>query len=291
MKKYKYEENIEKIENMENYDTLIRTAFEEKNIRILISEIKKIYEDPDDNDSKLNQKISETLNSKLVLQNNKKGTIPEIIYNADNNKIIYNVDNDKIEMSLDCVSGWKPILAYYFYKNIKTNDVNAFKEWIKDYELIRGHIEGHLLWPKHKNNINQVRSNVFGDRIDNTLVDIKLFFKSDLFNGYSKLNLKLKEAYFSDTMRWFVSFESFNDFVDKMNLNCWCLPNEEDDDGAYIIMDLSDENLKLGLSEPKHAKIDWTPHGKYKYIEKNLEEYEKYLENIKEIIKKQNKLD
>lgn len=105
--------------------------------------------------------------------------------------------------SLDALIGWKPLFRFR----------NGDKKWLDDLELIRGNRMGHLAFPVQKNSLNQLRGILLKDRIDYTLFDIKLFYDN-------AAHLKLQKAYEQEpTRKWLKSFGTFNQFIERMQLN------------------------------------------------------------------------
>lgn len=108
---------------------------------------------------------------------------------------------------------------------------NGNKQWLEDFELIRGSRMGHLAFPVQKNSLNQLRGTLLKDRIDYALFDIKLFYANET-------NLKLQKAYDQEaTRKWLKSFGSFNQFIDNMRLNYFVYKNPNTLE--YKVIDLS----------------------------------------------------
>lgn len=110
------------------------------------------------------------------------------------------IGNNEYRMSPDGICGIKYLLQYYDGANI-----------VEAYSCIRNKI---ILWPKHRNNINQRRYAFFRDRIDFTLYDIERFYEDG--RGESKLVIKNSaSAKFLDEMGNFLAF------ITEYELNCF----------------------------------------------------------------------
>ncbi|MCW6088163.1 DUF6994 family protein [Clostridium sporogenes] len=229
---YTYEKNIELIKLL--YNSKLANELcgnSENNFKVLRPIIESFYKDPDFYDRKL---------------------------------FINNDRFNNIKVGLDGLCGWK-ILFDIHDGNIK---------WLEDYEAIRGSQRGYLIWPnstkgRQYQTINQLRYNVFGDRIDYTLFDIDLFLKGE--------ECRLAKAYVGDT----------KDFLEKFG----CIENLA-----------KDMNLKVFLDKNRHVKnLDGTTetitreqHKKFSFSSrwgatKKKEVLSKYIENIV-IICKEKKL-
>ena len=99
---------------------------------------------------------------------------------------------------------------------------------VNDYILIRKNKFDLLVWPAYAMSINQMRASVFKDRIDYLLDDLDVFYKiieqektlspSIVFQIWDKC--KLARAYiFPNTFYWLCSYENFELFLKKRNLN------------------------------------------------------------------------
>lgn len=73
-----------------------------------------------------------------------------------------------------------------------------------------------FFFPSEKNGINTSRASLFGDRIDHTLYDIKMYFEAR--NNEKENNCKLlttrKLEILPETKKWLDSFNSFNELVE-----------------------------------------------------------------------------
>lgn len=196
--KYIYQRNIRLIKefyNSDYYKTLEETL--RKNL------INVIYMDPDYCDKLLYKNLSE----KLQLEH------------VDGRCKLYN--DNQIGLSSDAVCGWKQLY------NLREGKI----EWLKDYEEMISCTNAYLIWPCHKApTINTLRYAIFKDRVDYTLYDISKFFyyKKFFHENYNKekfeenvvKNCKLYKAYLNNngTYNWLMSFEGFEEFIDKMCL-------------------------------------------------------------------------
>lgn len=108
---------------------------------------------------------------------------------------------EAIRLSPDGICGITYLLKYY---ELKDND----KELAEAYKTIRSKI---ILWPKHRQNINQRRYACFRDRIDFTLYDISRFYAIvDKENRESRLIRKG-----SDSARFLNQFADFPSFAEE----------------------------------------------------------------------------
>ena len=127
-----------------------------------------------------------------------------------------------ISMSSDGICGIMKIIEYS-----KENEI------IDNYKLIRNKF---LVWPSYALSINQQRGykNIFDDRIDLLLIDIKKLYdiisNDSIVNNNSSIitykqakeisECRLSRAYLNVyTLIWLKSFENFERFVDENNLN------------------------------------------------------------------------
>ena len=110
------------------------------------------------------------------------------------------IGNKEYRMSPDGICGIKYLLQYYDGENL-----------MDAYSCIRNKI---IMWPKHRNNINQRRYAFFRDRIDFTLYDFMLFYTNQ--SGKSKLVLKN-----SASAEFLDEIGSFEAFITEYELNCF----------------------------------------------------------------------
>ncbi len=112
-----------------------------------------------------------------------------------------NVNNLHIRFSTDGVCGIKYLMKYYKENNVE-----------KAYEIIRSKI---IIWPKHRQSINQRRFSVFRDRFDFSIFDIKMFYKNrNEGKAYSKI---VKEQ--SISAIFLNELGEFKNFVEEYGLS------------------------------------------------------------------------
>ncbi|WP_257213222.1 DUF6994 family protein [Mammaliicoccus sciuri] len=114
---------------------------------------------------------------------------------------------------------------------------------------------GHLAFPVQKNSLNQLRGILLKDRIDYTLFDIKLFYDN-------AAHLKLQKAYEQETTRkWLKSFGTFNQFIERMQLNYFVY--KDPTTFKYDVIDLSlpynNEHCLKEIPKKILKRVD-TPH-------------------------------
>ena len=260
MKQYVYQNNINLINLLYDRDfwKIIKEDAEyyRKNnklkrdnaFRKLKSLIESIYVDPDGFDKALAAEMQDFYNEMQESQ-----YIKESYYLSINHQ----------KCSLDALIGWKPLFQY------RKGD----KKWLDDLELIRGNRRGHLAFPVQKNSLNQLRGTLLKDRIDYTLFDIKLFYEN-------ADHLKLQKAYEQEpTRNWLMSFGTFNQFIERMQLNYFVY--KDPITLKYGVIDLSlpyNNDKSHCLKEiPKKIKVEET------YITNILNYIKKYGEKLSTI--------
>ena len=136
----------------------------------------------------------------------KFGLVPKKYY------LIDYVGKEEILLSADVICGRKQLAKIRNYN---------FDFWIKDYENIRSNIDYHFIWPKHKlPTINTYRYQIYKDRIDCLLYDLKQFYRGE--------ETPMLKAYQNDkTAIWLKKFLSFEDFIVKMKFNKFVNENFE----------------------------------------------------------------
>ena len=223
------------IKNIENMKSLYTSLKEKGDIK---NKIREIYKDPDKYDVLLYEKVCKTIVQNIQnLQNNQKKYTNKV-YNIQHNKECkqkkYKLNMNGIDLSLDCVIGWKAIFDVCMPKAEDKDDEEKFNKFIKAYEIIRNpEYAGHLIWPVHTiPTINTQRFQQFNDRVDYTLFDIKKYFEKReelkiLELSENLKTFKLGDVFLSNTFIWLNQFEDFKEFIDIMNLNCWCDKNYE----------------------------------------------------------------
>lgn len=135
---------------------------------------------------------------------------------------IKNINGIDIKISSDGICGIKKIIEFS-----KENEI------IDNYKLIR---KRFLIWPSYAMSINQQRGykNLFDDRIDLLLIDLKKFYDiirdNSIINNNSSIitynqakkisECELSRAYLNVyTLVWLRSFGNFEKFVDENELN------------------------------------------------------------------------
>ncbi|UQS83743.1 hypothetical protein [Bombilactobacillus thymidiniphilus] len=101
------------------------------------------------------------------------------------------------------ISGWKQLCNYQPH----------FDQFIQDYALIKGNLNLHFVWPKHRlSPMNNYRYSNYNDRIDYLLFDLKCYFE-----GLETPMMKACQK--ETTFIWLQQFKNnFAYFVDKMQL-------------------------------------------------------------------------
>lgn len=179
-------------------------------------------EDPDACDEVLYQKLGEKFN-----------------LTPRKNYLIDIVDGVKIRLAADVICGRKQIVKFHN---------KEFDKWIKDYEKVRSNLCLHFLWPKHKApTINTYRFNMYHDRIDYLLYDLKCHFNGEI--------TRMNPAYIQpDTKLWLSKFNNdFKLFIDTMKLNF--LVNEN-----YEVLDIATMQKEIIKSIPELKEIKESMH-------------------------------
>lgn len=173
----------------------------------------------------------------------------------------------------DCYGG-----CYYFesksgYKQYSSDYIGpsatrAFQRGIDNPTIGRAIAEcrtigGHMVWPRHPNNINQSRGMAACDRIDITLLEIKAFYESN-FSDRHFLSPAIRKALVMD-QDWFKQFGKFKGFCDVLLL-VGSFVNEQ-----YEVKELA----KINPQE--------------QFIPETKEEYEKFIEKNTQAVKERNK--
>lgn len=133
------------------------------------------------------------------------------------------VNGVSIRLAADIVCGRKQI--------VELNN-GVYEHWIQDYNRVRGTLDLHFLWPKHKApTINTYRYTKYLDRIDYLLFDLKKYFSGE--------DTPMKPAYIQpETRLWLSKFADFKDFVLQMRL-------EKFVDRDYEVLDISSNNYNV----------------------------------------------
>lgn len=146
-------------------------------------------------------------------------------YFATSKKLNYRDPDDlykKYDEELDCYFKSDGLCGYKKIEKLTSN----IKEQKKLYGLIRNDMYDCLIWPVHVNSINQLRGLILQDRIDLTLLDIKMFYtiinrnkSEDDKTKEIQNECKLGKAFVVDkTYIWLKSFKSFDTFIKSRKL-------------------------------------------------------------------------
>ena len=151
-----------------------------------------LYEDPDNCDDELYKDLA-------------------LKYNLERKKcnLFVSDNNQKIKMSADIVCGVKSLKDFG----------STMPEFLSNYAKIRSSIKLHFLWPQHKiPTINTYRYQIYHDRIDYLLYDLKLYFmgeKTPMQKAYQNNNTKIWLNSFTDDFPKFIHEMHFEDFVNE----------------------------------------------------------------------------
>ena len=118
------------------------------------------------------------------------------------------------------------------------------KSMIDEYEKYRKYPIFHF--PKEKNGINMSRASVFGDRIDSTLLDLKVYYE----NGKNAEKCRLQNAFnLEKTSAFLNSFADFSELVDWLGIR-----------GSFVNENSEVFDLEKGdnsILTVYHSEIDW----------------------------------
>lgn len=118
------------------------------------------------------------------------------------------------------------------------------KSMIDEYEKYRKYPIFHF--PKEKNGINMSRASVFGDRIDSTLLDLKVYYE----NGKKVEKCRLQNAFnLEKTSAFLNSFADFSELVDWLGIR-----------GSFVNENSEVFDLEKGedsILTDYHSEIDW----------------------------------
>lgn len=132
-------------------------------------------------------------------------------------------------------------------------------EIVDNYRLIREN--RFLVWPTYAMSINQQRGfkNIFDDRIDLLLMDLKKFYSimknTPIIDGNSSIinynqvirinECKLARSYLNvNTLIWLLSFNNFENFVDENNLHIFVDESKENND-EYMVKNWAMDNTSF----------------------------------------------
>ena len=151
-----------------------------------------LYEDPDNCDDELYKDLA-------------------LKYNLERKKCnLFVSDNkQKIKMSADIVCGVKSLKALG----------SSTPEFLSNYAKIRSSVKLHFIWPQHKvPTINTYRYQIYHDRIDYLLYDLKHYFIGEatpMQKAYQNNNTKIWLDAFNNDFPNFVQEMHLEDFVDE----------------------------------------------------------------------------
>lgn len=153
-----------------------------------------------------------------------------------------------IKLSSDGICGIKKVIEF-----------SKEDEIVDNYRLIREN--RFLVWPAYAMSINQQRGfkNIFDDRIDLLLMDLKKFYSitknNPIIDGNSSIinynqvirinECKLARSYLNvNTLIWLLNFNNFENFVDENNLYIFVDKSKENND-EYIVKNWAIDNTSF----------------------------------------------
>ena len=185
-----YLKNIERLKNFYQSDYY---SWLETNDPKLVKNIEDaLYEDLDNCDDELYKDLA-------------------LKYNLERKKCnLFVSDNkQKIKMSADIVCGVKSL------KNLGLTT----PEFLSNYAKIRSSVKLHFIWPQHKvPTINTYRYQIYHDRIDYLLYDLKHYFIGEatpMQKAYQNNNTKIWLDAFNNDFPKFVQAMHFENFVNE----------------------------------------------------------------------------
>ena len=185
-----YLKNIERLKNF--YQSDYYRWLETNDPKMVKNVEDALYEDPD--------KYDDELYKDLALK-----------YNLERKKwnLFVSDNKQKIKMSADIVCGAKSLKALG----------SSTPEFLSNYAKIRSSVKLHFIWPQHKvPTINTYRYQIYHDRIDYLLYDLKLYFmgkETPMQKAYQNNNTKIWLDSFTDDFPKFIHKMHFEDFVDE----------------------------------------------------------------------------
>ncbi len=212
-----YKENISRWEKFFSSDYFLKLNNE--NSKEILWIIHALNLDPDQYDKDLYIELGKKFNLK-----------------QKNTYLINFVKNENILLSADIICGYPQMIS--------VSD-NNYQKFLEIYKILRGNLNLHFLWPKHKApSINTLRYSKYKDRIDCLLYDLKLYFDGNI--------TPMKNAYdIRETKIWLSQFANFNDFINKMKLTKFV-------DDNYNVYDLSSNKFILLNKVLTRKEIDLT---------------------------------
>ena len=185
-----YLKNIERLKNF--YQSDYYSWLETNDPKMVKNVEDALYEDPDNCDVELYKDLS----LKYYLECKKCN-------------LLVSVNKQKIKMSADIVCGVKSLKALG----------SSTPEFLSNYAKIRSSVKLHFIWPQHKiPTINTYRYQIYHDRIDYLLYDLKLYFmgeKTPMQKAYQNNNTKIWLNSFTDDFPKFIHEMHFEDFVNE----------------------------------------------------------------------------
>lgn len=156
-----------------------------------------------------------------------------------------------VACSADALLSFKRIYTMYGYT----------ENMIAEYEKYRKYPIFHF--PKEKNGINMSRAAVFGDRIDSTLLDLKVYYE----NGKNAEKCRLQNAFnLEKTSAFLNSFADFSELVDWLGVR-GSFVNEQDE-----VFDLENGNASILINY--HPESDWKwSDNYYKHVKSAIDKY------------------
>lgn len=143
-------------------------------------------------------------------------------------------ERNGVPCSADALLSFKRIYTMYGYT----------EKMIAEYEKYRKYPIFHF--PKEKNGINMSRASVFGDRIDSTLLDLKVYYE----NGKNAEKCRLQNAFnLEKTSAFLNSFADFSELVDWLGIR-----------GSFVNENSEVFDLEKGdnsILTVYHSEIDW----------------------------------
>ena len=149
-----------------------------------------------------------------------KKVVTEALYVDPDNYIPSKNDRTGCILSADGIISAKKLYDLF--------DGKSGKRWIEEYRVIRSEERVCLFWPRHRGGINSCKANVFNDRVDYTLFDIKRFY--EILERYKvcgeqeikkevKEQCKLGNAFIKlETYNWLCELETFSKFIESCRL-------------------------------------------------------------------------
>ena len=174
-------------------------------------------------------------NSNNIFQGKLEYNDPD--YGIEKEIVINKKTKETIRLSPDRICG-----ITYLRKNYEFKADN--EKLAEAYKIIRSKI---ILWPKHRQSINQRRYACYRDRIDFTLFDISQFYSSNL-NPDKRSSRLVREG--SDSARYLNEIGDFKSFIKEYELENFIK------EGTIEVYNLSRKDGKTIISDEKYAFSD-----------------------------------